>query len=64
MSTRRGMTISKNIILNNSAKRARERPMKTLSETINKDLYILNLTENIALCQAQWRQKIHLDDPK
>ena len=45
-------------------RRDRERPKKTLIETMNKDSIALNLTRYMTLSRSQWQQKINVADPK
>ncbi|KAM1483008.1 hypothetical protein ACFXTO_035242 [Malus domestica] len=44
-------------------RRGRERPRKTLEETLRKDLEYLDRTEDMTQNRAQWRSRIHIADP-
>jgi len=44
--------------------RGRGRPKLTWVEVVNKDMRIMNVTEHMVLNRAEWRNMIHVADPK
>ncbi|KAK8957379.1 hypothetical protein KSP39_PZI000616 [Platanthera zijinensis] len=44
-------------------RRGRGRPIKTWNETIKKDMMYLGISEIMTKDRAQWRQRIHIEDP-
>jgi len=44
-------------------KRDRERPKKTIRETIRKDLEVNELDSNLVYDRTLWRNLIHVADP-
>mgnify|MGYP003703578239 CR=1 FL=1 len=43
--------------------RERGRPRLTLANIVNRDMDLLNLTNEMALDRAAWRRRIHVADP-
>ncbi|CAL5439689.1 unnamed protein product [Camellia sinensis] len=43
--------------------RGRGRPRLTLTSVINRDMNLLNLTNEMAFDRAAWRRRIHVADP-
>ena len=46
------------------ARRTRGRPKLTLVEVVKRDMAACNLTADKALNRAEWRNRIHVADPK
>ena len=43
--------------------RGRGRPRLTLTSVLNRDMNLLNLTNEMAFDRAAWRRRIHVADP-
>ena len=43
--------------------RGRGRPRLTLVSVVNRDMDLLNLTNEMAFDRAAWRRRIHITDP-